>query len=176
MIDIVPFSPEHAAGVVDVIVPIQQAEGVYVTLDDQPDLKDIPGFYQRGGGNFWVALDGPEVVGTISLVDIGERMGALRKMFVRKPYRGPRTDVAVPGALPGDAPASLAHALLRTLLDWAGSRDIRDIYLGTTPLYHAAHRFYAKHGFTRIEKDELPPNFPVMVVDTVFFRRAPDAR
>jgi hypothetical protein len=84
MIEILPFSSEHQAGVIDVILPIQQSEfGISITLKDQPDLQDIPGFYQRGSGNFWVALSGARVVGTISLLDIGGAQGALRKMFVR---------------------------------------------------------------------------------------------
>jgi hypothetical protein len=48
MIRIVPFSPEHAAGVMSVILPIQQIEfEIPITLEAQPDLKDIRGFYQR---------------------------------------------------------------------------------------------------------------------------------
>lgn len=49
MIEIVPYSPHHQDGVV--ILPIQSDEfGIPVTLADQPDLLDIPGFYQRGVG------------------------------------------------------------------------------------------------------------------------------
>ena len=49
-----------------------------------------PGFYRRGNGNFWVALADGEVVGTLALLDLGEGQGALRKMFVQAPHRGPR--------------------------------------------------------------------------------------
>ena len=46
MIEIVPYTPQHADGVVAVILPIQQIEfEIPITLDAQPDLKDIPGFY-----------------------------------------------------------------------------------------------------------------------------------
>jgi len=72
MIDITPFRPQHAEGVVSVILPIQQAEfEIPITLEAQPDLPDIPGFYQQGKGNFWVAFDGLEVVGSVALLDIG---------------------------------------------------------------------------------------------------------
>ncbi len=57
MIRIAPFQPEHTPGVVSLIFPIQREEfGVAVTLEDQPDLLDIPGFYLRGAGGFWVVL------------------------------------------------------------------------------------------------------------------------
>ena len=39
------------------------------------DLLDIPGHYQQGLGNFWIALSAGQVVGTIGLLDI--RRGGL---------------------------------------------------------------------------------------------------
>ncbi|MCK4984097.1 MAG: GNAT family N-acetyltransferase, partial [Desulfobacterales bacterium] len=95
MIEIVPFCKQHLSGVVDVILPVQQAEfKIPITLDDQQDLLDIPGFYQKGSGNFWVALHGAEIVGTIALLDIGHNQGALRKMFVKAQFRGSTHGVA----------------------------------------------------------------------------------
>lgn len=156
MVEIAPYSAIHQSGIVDVILPIQQSEfGIPVTLDDQPDLLDIPGFYQKGSGNFWVALHEREVIGTIALLDIGHNQGALRKMFVKEPFRGSALGVA--------------DKLLRTLLQWCRSRRVSEIYLGTTAKFLAAHRFYEKHGFREIQQTELPISFPVMAVDTKFY-------
>jgi GNAT superfamily N-acetyltransferase len=156
MIRIVPFSPEHADGVVSVILPIQQNEfEIPITLEAQPDLKDIGGFYQHGDGNFWVAVDGDTVVGTVALLDIGNRQVALRKMFVARSHRGAQNGVAA--------------ALLHVLLTWCRDRGIRRIFLGTTARFLAAHRFYEKNGFREIRREALPPSFPVMVVDTKFY-------
>jgi predicted N-acetyltransferase YhbS len=44
--------------------------------------------------------------------------------------------------------------------------------LGTTAKFLAAHRFYEKNGFREIAQTELPASFPVMTVDTKFYRRA----
>jgi N-acetylglutamate synthase-like GNAT family acetyltransferase len=160
MHQIVPFAPEHAEGVVAVILPIQQAEfGIPITLDAQPDLEDIPGFYQRGDGNFWVALADGKVVGTLALLDIGSHQAALRKMFVASTHRGPEHGIA--------------KALLETLLAWCRARGVREIYLGTTASFLAAHRFYEKNGFREIPRQALPPRFPVMTVDTKFYACAP---
>lgn len=159
MAEILPFAPEHAAGVVALILPIQQQEfGIPVTLQDQADLLDIPGFYQRGAGNFWVALDGKAVIGTIALLDIGNRQAALRKMFVRAEYRGPGQGVA--------------QRLLDILMAWCRERGLQEIFLGTTEQFLAAHRFYEKNGFCGITKAQLPPAFPVMTVDTKFYARS----
>jgi N-acetylglutamate synthase-like GNAT family acetyltransferase len=159
VIEVVPFSVEHQAGVIDVIRPIQQSEfGFSISLEDQPDLSDIPGFYQRGSGNFWVALAGTRVVGTLSLLDIGNAQGALRKMFVRAEYRGPEHQVA--------------RRLLETLTAWCREKQIHEVFLGTTAKFVAAHRFYEKNGFVEIRKADLPPAFPLMSLDTRFYKRS----
>jgi len=159
VIEIESFSDRHRDGVAAVILPIQREEfGIPVTLDAQPDLLDIPAFYQKGAGNFWVALADGEVVGTVSLLDIGNGQGALRKMFVKSRFRGPGQGVA--------------RRLLETLLRWCAVRGVREVYLGTTDKFLAAHRFYEKNGFAEIPKSGLPPAFPVMSVDTRFYRRA----
>lgn len=153
---IVPFSPAHADGVVSVILPIQQSEfGIPITLEAQPDLKNIAGFYQHGIGNFWVALEAGAVVGTVALLDIGNRQTALRKMFVASSHRGPEHNVA--------------KALLQTLLAWCHAHAVREVFLGTTSKFLAAHRFYEKNGFRELAKEALPERFPVMAVDTKFY-------
>lgn len=66
-----------------------------------------------------------------------------------------------------------ALRLLDTLLDWARDRGVREIFLGTTPKFLAAHRFYEKNGFSEIARSEVPPAFPIMTVDKKFYRRIP---
>ncbi|MGO4381156.1 GNAT family N-acetyltransferase [Pseudoduganella sp. RAF53_2] len=157
MIEIVPYEPAYQDGVVSVILPIQREEfGVPITLEAQPDLLDIPGFYQQGSGNFWVALDEREVIGTISLLDIGNGQAALRKMFVKAAYRGKEHGVA--------------QRLMNELVAWSGAHGVREVFLGTTSFFLAAHRFYEKNGFDEIRKDELPPTFHFMPVDSKFYR------
>lgn len=158
MIEVVPYAPSHQAGVIEVILSIQRIEfGVPITVQDQPDLLDIPTFYQRGAGNFWVALADGEVVGTIALRDIGNRQGALRKMFVKPAYRGKEQGVA--------------RRLLDELILSATSSGIRDLFLGTIDEFVAAHRFYERNGFVRIPAEALPKSFPLMGVDTRFYHR-----
>jgi len=150
------FSSIHQAGVLDLIVNIQQKEfGIAITAKDQPDLCNINHFYQKGNGNFWVALSNEKIIGTISLLDIGNDQVALRKMFVAKTYRGKIHKAA--------------QALLDELLNWASAKGAKRIYLGTTPKFLAAHRFYEKNGFDEISKKALPKSFPIMTVDTKFY-------
>jgi N-acetylglutamate synthase-like GNAT family acetyltransferase len=153
----VPYQPEHFEAATGLIVAIQRDEfGFDIDLARQPDLLEIPAFYQTGAGNFWVALEGEAVVGTIALKDIGERNVALRKMFVAADYRGAQRGVAT--------------KLLEAAVNWATQHAVRSIFLGTTEKFRAAHRFYEKHGFSLIEKSTLPDSFLFMPVDTRFYR------
>lgn len=155
-IDIRPFTEADRDAVVGVILPIQREEfGIPVTAADQPDLAAIPTFYQSGKGQFWVALKGGSVIGTIGLKDIGNDQTALRKMFVAADFRGREHGVA--------------KRLLDTLFLHARTQDVKDIFLGTTDKFLAAHRFYEKNGFSEIAKAELPMAFPVMAVDSKFY-------
>lgn len=150
------YASHDAEAIAAVILPIQQGEfGIPITFEDQPDLRDIEAFYQRGGGNFWVAEVDGKVVGTIALRDIGNHEAALRKMFVAAPFRG--------------SAHGIAQRLLSELLAWAGRHGIVRVYLGTTAKFLAAHRFYEKHGFTEIAQSSLPASFPVMAVDSRFY-------
>jgi N-acetylglutamate synthase-like GNAT family acetyltransferase len=156
MIEIASYTAPYREGVAEHILAIQRNEfGFEVTYDDQPDLKTIESFYQSGAGGFWLALEGERVVGTIGLRDIGGA-GALRKMFVAFDRRGPEHRVA--------------QRLLDTLLAHARAQSLSAVWLGTTEKFRAAHRFYEKNGFERIEPEMLPETFPRMRVDTRFYR------
>jgi N-acetylglutamate synthase-like GNAT family acetyltransferase len=153
---IAPFSDAHQQGVLDVILPIQQREfGIPIAAADQPDLVNIPEFYQSGTGGFWVARSNGEVVGTVGLKDIGSGQTALRKMFVAAPFRGRELGVA--------------GKLLDVLLAHARAKGVAEIFLGTTDKFLAAHRFYEKRNFMELPKAELPEAFPVMAVDSKFY-------
>ncbi len=139
------------------IVAIQHGElDIAITAADQPDLADVAGAYQAGGGEFWVARADGLVVGTIAAIDIGGDAVALRKLFVAREHRGG---------------SGLAARLMDTLVAWARARGVRTIYLGTTAVMNAAHRFYEKHGFALVDPEELPPSFPRMSVDSRFYVR-----
>lgn len=151
------FEKTFEQQVISLILAIQQQEyGIQITQEEQPDLLEIPNVYQRGNGEFWVALQEQTVVGTISLLDIGNDQVALRKMFVDKQYRG--------------APYRVAQQLLEKALQHARARGVKQIYLGTTPEFKAAHRFYEKNDFEQIAKEQLPADFPIVHVDRRFYK------
>lgn len=157
LLNIREYQPSDQEQVLQLILNIQQQEyNIPITKEDQPDLLTIDSFYQQGNGNFWVACDGEQVVGTIALLDIGNQQVALRKMFVQAEYRGKVWNTAT--------------LLLQKSISWAQQQQVIQIYLGTTLQFIAAHRFYEKHGFQEIEVTQLPASFPVMQVDKKFYQ------
>lgn len=158
MIIIQPFENQDTEQIVNLILNIQQNEfQVPITINEQQDLLEIPNFYQQKKGNFWVAKHKDEVVGTIALIDCGENIGAIRKMFVKKEFRGKEHGIA--------------QKLLDILEESAQTNQITNVYLGTLERLQAAIRFYERNGFTLIKKQNLPAVFPIMPVDTHFFEK-----
>jgi putative acetyltransferase len=157
MINYVTYQDEHREQIIELILNIQQNEfQVPITIAEQPDLMVIPDFYLAGGGNFWVALHESKVVGSIALINCGEKVGCIRKMFVKKEFRSEH---------------GIAQNLLNILTVFAKSQNINALYLGTNERLHAAIRFYERNDFVFIEKNTLPTQFPVMSVDTHFFKK-----
>ncbi|MCI3937184.1 GNAT family N-acetyltransferase [Chryseobacterium aahli] len=152
------YTDKYKNEVVKLIVDIQRQEfGVDLTVENQPDLQKIPTYYQIGNGNFWIAKNENGVIGTISLLDIGNNQGALRKMFVAKNYRG--------------KDFGIGQKLLETLIFWANEKGIKEIFLGTTAQFIGAQKFYEKNGFVELNKNDLPKNFPIVPVDVKFYKK-----
>ncbi|MFD1605584.1 GNAT family N-acetyltransferase [Flavobacterium artemisiae] len=150
-----PIQNEFEKEIIDLILNIQQKEfNVPVTLEDQPDLMEIENFYYQPGGIFLGAFIDEKLVGTIALVRFSEKAGAIRKMFVKKEFRGKEFGIA--------------QQLLEQLITFSKENDIKDLYLGTVTILQAALRFYEKNGFETIAKESLPPDFPLMKPDNVF--------
>ncbi|SEM01410.1 N-acetylglutamate synthase, GNAT family [bacterium A37T11] len=155
-LQIVPLHNDSADAIIDIILSIQQKEfHIPITLEDQPDLLEIDQFYHTDGGGFWGAYIDGQLVGTISLIKYSSHSGAIRKMFVKKEFRGKKWGAA--------------QQLLNTLVNYAKNHQITDIYLGTIHILHAAIRFYERNHFEQIAKKDLPTAFPVMGADNTFY-------
>ncbi|QLC64999.1 GNAT family N-acetyltransferase [Flavobacterium sp. LPB0248] len=150
-----PIQNEYENQIVDLILNIQQKEfNVPITLEDQPDLQDIANFYYKPGGIFLGAFIDEKLVGTIALVKFNAKAGAIRKMFVKKEFRGKEFNIA--------------QQLLEQLVKYSEENGIKDLYLGTVTILQAALRFYERNNFVTIPKETLPVDFPLMKPDNVF--------
>lgn len=155
-LQIQPIGNSYSEQAVELILTIQQKEfNIPITIEDQPDLLQMESFYKEAGGNFFGAFVDGELVGTIALIKFDERAGAIRKMFVRKEFRGKELNIA--------------QELLKVLISFCHKNRINDLYLGTITVLKAAQRFYERNHFVKIEKGNLPEKFPLMSADDVFY-------
>ncbi|EJL63076.1 GNAT family N-acetyltransferase [Flavobacterium sp. CF136] len=151
-----PLQNNYTQQILNLILPIQQIEfNVPVTPEAQPDLLDIEKYYHGSGGGFWGAEIDGELVGTIALISTGHTAGAIRKMFVKKEFRGKETGIA--------------NDLLSELISYCRHNEIIDLYLGTVDMLKAAHRFYEKNGFERKQSEDMPDYFPRMMGENIYY-------
>jgi N-acetylglutamate synthase-like GNAT family acetyltransferase len=106
---------------------------------------------------YWISLDNNKIVGTIGILKIEGKFSILKKMFVKREYRG--------------KDYKIASLLLNKVFDWCNSQNIDTIYLGTMSQFKAAHKFYEKNGFERISINELPLSFVTNPIDDIFYKK-----
>lgn len=150
------FSAEYGPAVVELVHGILRDEfGFSGAAAEQSDLADIRQHYGRGASNFWIAVEGSRLIGTTGFVDLDGKQGLLRKMFVHPDRRG----------------GGVARLLLDNALTWATDHGFAAIYLGTNSKFHAAQRFYAKHGFAPVSPESLPDVVPRLNLRDRFYLR-----
>lgn len=151
------FDFKYQSEVVDLIERIQVGEfGIPIEEGQRKELQSISKNFQKNKGNYWVALFNGKVIGTIAVIDIGHNAFELRDVFLDKEYRGQQTE--------------FAKKLLDTVLNWSKEHDVKTIYLGTTLAFQAAHRFYEKHGFREIARQDMPSYCQPMDCDEKFYQ------
>lgn len=138
------FTDQYHQQVIDLTLNIQNNEAkISLTLDEQPDLKDIQLNYLNNG-NFWIAVNGQnEVIGTIALMNKGNGYGVLKKFFVRQDYRSRK----------------VGWQLYQSFLNYAMEHQFKVIILDTSAVAKASHRFYERNGFKLISKKDLPISY-----------------
>lgn len=135
------YSDGYRKEVIELILDIQNNEAqVDIALEEQPDLLDIGSAYIARGGNFWIAVEGGHVVGTLGLMPLDCNWCVLKKFFVRSDFRFRKVGLA----------------LYEQLLTHAMRNGVKHIILDTPSVAFRSHAFYERAGFVRIHKVDLP--------------------
>lgn len=89
MISIIPFEERYTQDVIDLVLHFQN-DGTrpMVTVDDQPDLRNIVDSYIHAGGNFWIAVENDRLIGSIGIMPCNQDIAILKKFFVYEAYQG----------------------------------------------------------------------------------------
>lgn len=136
--EIVLYTNEYAETVRELILDVYENEMGFVGYE-RPDIHAISETYmQPEQSNFWIAIDSGEVVGTVGLLTKSSDLAYIKRMVLKKEYRG----------------QGLGHDLLRTAIDFARSKNIQTIYAGTVEENPGAIAFYERNGFVRT--DDIP--------------------
>ncbi|GAB5053031.1 GNAT family N-acetyltransferase [Pediococcus ethanolidurans] len=137
----------HLAELVDLINYCQNIEAnLGIKMAEQADIFNIENYYQKKGGNFWLALDKNKVVGSIALLPIDNRTAVLKKFFTYPSYRGD--------------PHHLGAKLYANLITFATDHHFERIVLDTPEAEHRSHSFYEHHGFKQITAEDLQFTYP----------------
>lgn len=117
-------------------------------------LKAEHCFYYDHSYNFWYAVtSNGHIIGSIGLKKTNNSCGEIKKFFVIKEYRG----------------TGVAKKLMSTLVKAALKHTFKELSLGSVDTLKAAHRFYEKYGFTNINRSDLPNEFEICELDSVFY-------
>lgn len=139
--EIITYQEQYKQQIIDLILHIQNDEaGICLSLEEQPDLLDIPTYYEKDGGAFWLAVEDGAVIGTLALMNMGNSNGVLKKGFVSKPFRK----------------AGILTALYQTLLAYAEKNQIRQLLFDSPSVATDCHRFFERAGYRRIDKSQQP--------------------
>lgn len=135
------YQSKYKQQIINLILHIQNGEaGIDLTIEEQPDLLDIPYYYQKNGGEFWIAVENNAVIGTIALMNYGNGNAVLKKFFVEKNHRNKK----------------VGYALYMQLKQFVKNNGINVIVLDTPSAAKKSHEFYERSGFVKIEKSMLP--------------------
>lgn len=151
-IGILPFQTEHQNDIDAMMESITLEFKEPIFTEKSKKIIDV---FSVPNNKFWVAIDRNKVVGTIGMVKLTNENIALKSMFVDKMYRG----------------QGISNLLLDTLLKWTIQNKYKQIYLGTMTQFSAGQRFYEKNGFVKCNKTELPTDFAINTLDTIFYTK-----
>lgn len=153
MIEIISYSDKFKAQTISFIFDILENEFGHHSKSGRPDLHNISNYYQKNGGNFWLAVDNGNVVGTIALSNYGDKNGFLERFYVKKDLRK----------------HGIGRKLFYDLMEFAHINKFENIFLSTWDGTNDAQNFYNKNGFKRI--DLLPENIAARSgKDNIFYQ------
>ncbi len=116
------------------------------------DLINIKKYYIENGGNFWIAIDKDNIIGTIALEN-RDTIGILKRFYVDKNYQN----------------LGIGSSLYNSFETYVKTKtNIKTLYLACGQCLKGAHNFYKKNGWTQIKKLDIDMHF---ADDDDFFKK-----
>ncbi len=137
MYQIIEYNPKYNQKINDFVISIYIEE--YGFKEHREIIKNTDNSaFVKSGGNFWIALEEDEIVGTIAVWKHDKENIEIKRLYVKKEYRG----------------TGLARTLYEKAIEYCEKNSFKRIFLGTYDKLETAIYFYLKKGFQEIKGKE----------------------
>ena len=134
--EIRPYRDEDKRHVVRLISRVLGEFGYKYSRQLDRDLLNIPRYYFRRAGNFWVLVENGRIVGTLGVGRVKGRICKLRRFYISKRYRHRGWGIR----------------LYKKALVFIRRKGYREVWTSTTPRFKDSLRFQQRAGFKRTKR------------------------
>ncbi len=134
--EIRPYRDEDKRHVVRLISRVLGEFGYKYSRQLDRDLLNIPQYYFRRGGNFWVLAHNGRIVGTLGISRVKGTVCKLRRFYISKRYRHRGWGIL----------------LYKKALVFVRRKGYREIWTSTTPRFKDSLRFQQRAGFQHTKR------------------------
>jgi GNAT superfamily N-acetyltransferase len=126
---------------------LNEAFGINLDIErmHKESIRDLQQFDPPDGRLLLAEVDG-RIVGVAAMHEVGEKIGEIKRMYVRREFRR----------------QGIGRALLKALVTEARASDFSRLRLDSARFMHAAHNLYRSAGFKEIDaypESEIPVQF-----------------
>lgn len=132
------YTPSDQQGAKQVILNALKDFGFEYHEEWDFDLEDPKKHYIEQGGMFFVLKDDGEIIGTVAIINKGNNIAELKRLYVNKKYQG----------------KGLGSKLLSAAIAYCKEHGFIKLEFETNKKFTKAHLLYQKRGFKTVKEDE----------------------
>lgn len=137
-ITVTPYTPDDKEGAKRVVLAGFNDFGFAYQREYDFDIDDPKKYYIDQGGMFYVIKDSGKVIGTIAIINKGNHVAELKRLYVKKKYQG----------------QGLGSKLFDTAIHFCKNNGFTKIEFETNKKFTKAHALYQRRGFRIVKEDE----------------------
>lgn len=137
-ITITPYTPDDRDGAKGVVLAGFKDFGFVYQRKYDFDLDDPQKYYIDQGGMFYVLKDSGKVIGTVAIINKGNHIAELKRLYVKKEYQG----------------KGLGSKLFDTAVLFCKNNGFTNIEFETNKKFTKAHSLYQRRGFRIVKRNE----------------------
>lgn len=138
MLTITPFTQNDLQGAKDVVLAGLKEFGFSYDEAYDYDLNNPQKYYIDKGGMFYVLKDEGKIIGTVAIINKGNNIAELKRMYVDKEHQG----------------KGCGTTMLEKAIEFCIQHGFTKLEFETNRKFTVAHKFYQKHGFKIVNEDD----------------------